>query len=428
MARMVLVFPPMIRLLTVISCLGFSLPSLALQTLCPGATLGTLPYSQPLIVTEGGTFAERMKRDQRHVQAMNAAAAIYDYGNYDSLFDSGEKLAAGLRNFVREFPAGYELAKIKSRDQIVPNPYINAESGLKFMIMSPKAGHSGPWILAIAGTQTVADWLMDLDLGRLQLKRMALLFELFTTCNQTGSDNLAIPAHDFIITGHSLGGGLAQAFAYQMQVARRQANLMPLRMELVTFNGFGAQPLVRKFGAYDESIVQSLNAVNYFVNGDVVSRIGEHIGVTRQLTPRGEDPDTKISVKEAKYRHVMETVKGIVQDQTLALSGLSVASQRSPTEFKSLNKLMGLGAIGQVLAVGLFTQTTQDRMVETLEEAEKILSLEGDQSLNQAMFGMVEAALKQIENPNNGPLAKIRYERLLTVKRHVIALRPIRIQ
>lgn len=425
MAQKMLVLPLMIRIFALSSLVGLSVQAFALQTLCPGATLGTLPYSQPLIVSEGGSLAERMKRDARHVQAMFAAAAIYDYGNYDSIFDSGVKLAEGLKSFVREFPPGYELAKIRSRGEWIPNPYINAESGLKFMIMSPKAGQRGPWILAIAGTQTVADWLMDLDLGRLQLQRMALLFELFTTCNQMGPDNLAIPVHDFIITGHSLGGGLAQAFAYQMQVARRQAGLMPLRMELVTFNGFGAQPLVRKFGAYDQSIVQTMNAVNYYVHGDIVSRIGLHIGITRQLTPRNEDPDSKISIKEAGYRHVMKTVKDIVADQTLVMSGLSVAQDRSPTEFASLNKLMSLGVIGQVLAKGLFTRTTQDRMVDIFEEALKFVEREADQSVIQAMFAMVSAAFDQIERPSNGPLAEARHYRLTQVKRRLFALRQI---
>jgi hypothetical protein len=409
----------MIRTFSLAAVLMLAVEAQAFQTLCPGSTLGTLPYSRPLVVTDGGTPDERIQRDNRHVQAMNAAAAIYDYGNYDSMFDSGVNLAAGLKNFVREFPPGYELAKIQSRGSPIPNPYINAESGLKFMIMAPKAGGTGPWILAIAGTQTVADWLMDLDLGRLQLQRMALLFELFTTCNQTGPDNLAIPAHDFIIAGHSLGGGLAQAFAYQMQAARREANLMPLRMELVTFNGFGAQPLVKKFGAYDPAIVRSLNAVNYYVHGDVVSRIGEHIGETRQLTPAGEDPDSRVSIREAANRHVMSTIKAL---------GLSGALVRSPTEYKTLNRLMGLGVIGQIFAVGLYTRFTQDRIVETFEEALAIVAAERDQDVIQAMISMVKAAAGQIDKSSYGPLAAARADRLSRVLRRLISIRQIHIQ
>jgi hypothetical protein len=418
----------MIRIYSFAAVLMLTFEAHAFQTLCPGSTLATLPYSRPLVVTDGGTLSERIQRDNRHVQAMNAAAAIYDYGNYDSMFDNGVNLAAGLKNFVREFPAGYELAKIQSRGSQIPNPYINAESGLKFMIMAPKAGGTGPWILAIAGTQTVADWLMDLDLGRLQLQRMALLFELFTTCNQTGADNLAIPAHDFIITGHSLGGGLAQAFAYQMQVARREANLMPLRMELVTFNGFGAQPLVRKFGAYDSAIVQSLNAVNYYVHGDVVSRIGEHIGETRQLTPTGENPDSRVSIKEAANRHVMSTIKRLVSDQKLMMSGLSGALVRSPTEYKTLNRLMGLGVVGQIFAVGLYTRFTQDRIVETFEEALEIVVAERDQAVIQAMISMVRAASAQIDKASYGPVAAARADRLSRVLRRLISIRQIHIQ
>src|SRR5262249_20714818 len=83
-----------------------------------------------------------------------------------------------------------------------------------------------------------------------------------------------------VVTGHSLGGGMAQTFAHDLVKKLDEAGYHDAarRVRTVTFNSFGAMPTLEGLGRFDENIAKHMNVTNYRVVGDPISRIGRDIG------------------------------------------------------------------------------------------------------------------------------------------------------
>ncbi|GLQ53809.1 lipase family protein [Devosia nitrariae] len=85
-----------------------------------------------------------------------------------------------------------------------------------------------------------------------------------------------------IITGHSLGGGLAQYLAYDLA---RDWPASRGQLMLVTFNGLGGvYGLTQMYGSIDPAIVGRLKITAYAHPDDVIARVGQQLGgITRLL-------------------------------------------------------------------------------------------------------------------------------------------------
>lgn len=87
-----------------------------------------------------------------------------------------------------------------------------------------------------------------------------------------------------LLTGHSLGGALAQYLAYDL--AREWPASRP-RFTVVTFNGLGgAYGLIQMYGGIDPSIVARLRIAAYAHPDDVIARVGAQLGGTTRLLVR----------------------------------------------------------------------------------------------------------------------------------------------
>ena len=229
-------------------------------------------------------------RNLRHELALRASALIYKLADLD-IASTGAELLTSFEEFQRQIPRGYTYDYF----------FMNRGSGLKYMILSP-VNPTDPWIFAFAGTQTAIDWMSDVTLGRAQFAQAESLLYNFTNCEYDNGSGKSLGSRNWIITGHSLGGGLAETFAYLAQKRRLAAGLSVAPIELVTFNAFGALELVEDSVEAAAPITRTLATANYFVTGDLISRIGTHIGATYELQL------PKASIFQAANRHVIDTV------------------------------------------------------------------------------------------------------------------------
>lgn len=305
---------------------------------------------------EGSDMIGRLARDGELRQGLLAARDVYELADLE-VNRTGSSFVEGLRGFFAHVPQGYELYFF----------FADPDAGLKYMVLQPM-NEGRPWILGIAGTQTTLDWIQDLDLGRQQIERIGRIRSLFTSCQYLDSVGRPLASHSWIFAGHSLGGGIAQAIAYDVQRTRVAAGLNPLALRLVTFNGFGARSL---FSDYDERLAKTMRIANFFVQGDEVSRIGEHIGPTYILTPAGETPGVlpRLGVSEIVRRHSMQTVEALttVSDGGL-VTGLGRAPAMAPPERKQLRALLPAASWLSRIVGAAWSENADDRVMARLRD------------------------------------------------------------
>ncbi|WP_459873301.1 putative Ig domain-containing protein, partial [Endothiovibrio diazotrophicus] len=157
------------------------------------------------------------------------------------------------------------------------DPIENPDTGFSATIF--KETDSDRYIVAFAGTepQTPQDPYYDIQLGwgQWSLARDEVI----------DSVNRLLPTASSIqFTGHSLGGALAQYATYEF-VHEHPLGSLSAEVTLTTFNGLGGESgLEQNFrgagdSAYNPALLDGLNAHHFYIDGDLVSRLGGgHVG------------------------------------------------------------------------------------------------------------------------------------------------------
>ena len=207
------------------------------------------------------------------------------------------------------------------------------KTGLRVAAFKPVNAGATNLFIAIAGTEGFRDGIADLSFGRSQSQHLLEVIDDLFASN-------AIPKNpEIILTGHSLGGGLAQTVAWYLKEKLPLRNITP-KIWLFTWNSFGAQELIRKQEpTFTASQVQLTYAANYFVSGEPVSKIGTHIGPTFALAPlEAETKKSKISFlkMDGMNRHKIETITEIVESDPMIL----IKSEETKTERKFYTSLL----------------------------------------------------------------------------------------
>jgi ankyrin repeat protein len=265
-------------------------------------------FAQELI--KSGNYAERLKTlndtlincqertENLHKLAAEAAGDIYDFTSSDPT------------KFV---PAGYKVVDPKTDFFEFPDSDIKGYLLMpsKDDIASPASdGVVRPPIIAFAGTRSIKSAVADLNYGAVQVNNVKVKFQQWL--NQLKLQN----QKELVITGHSLGGGLAQTLSAMMPEPSE------IQTHVVTFNGFGGKDAIKAYNTLYGGIDKNKNydkfqptrdAVGYRMEGDIVSLLGERFGETRTIP-------TVISLANPIANHKMPNLQLRIDSSPHALS------------------------------------------------------------------------------------------------------------
>ena len=93
------------------------------------------------------------------------------------------------------------------------------------------------------------------------------------------------------ITGHSLGGALAQFAAYDFAI--ENPRLDSSKINLTTWNSLGGEWALSQFRSYNPAVAATINGTHYYRGDDIVARLGNgHVG---GVSLRLLDPERQIA-------------------------------------------------------------------------------------------------------------------------------------
>ena len=259
--------------------------------------------------------------------ALQLADLIYLLPDLDSK-DKALKAREYFTAFKEKIPP--ELTLVMSES--------DPKTGLRVAAFKPSASNaksspaSQAILIAIAGTEGARDNIADFSFGRSQYHHLLDVIDLLFSAQKT----LSRP--EIIITGHSLGGGLAQAVAWYLEKNLPARKINP-KIWLFTFNAFGAQELIRKQEkSFTPEQSHLTHAANYFVRGDPVSKLGTHLGPTFELVPEEVEKKSKFKLPnfDGFGKHRIEYVVNLVEaDPTILIN-----AQEAKTERKFYDSLL----------------------------------------------------------------------------------------
>ncbi len=133
-------------------------------------------------------------------------------------------------------------------------------------------------IYAIAGLEDSPDFVASLRLGEKQFGS-----DPFDRMIRNAREYSADSGKTVTFTGHSLGGGLAQAAAHETAKQEDKKD-KPVKVRVVSWAGFGGRKLLENADVpFKPDAAARIDGANYFVKGDPIAGIGRHIGPTFAL-------------------------------------------------------------------------------------------------------------------------------------------------
>lgn len=324
----------------------------------------------------------------RDMELMLAASHVYDAPELGAAKDAAD-LVRQHRRFLGSIPADYEVSFLLT----------DPATGFKAAIYKPtSAARAGqPAVVAIGGTQTGKDVIADLNWGVAQAKSKA--YERLLAHVQ---EELKDPSRPVAITGHSLGGGLAQIFGYDLARALKASGRGQDagRFRVVSWNGFGAREALQKLKRWNAAEAEGLPITSYFHPDDLVSKLGTHLGQTIAIQARAGNPRGITKLKES---HVIKAVQDLFQMEHALSEATPGAPKKDRASIRLLEKFAGLsGAVGDRVLGAKQSAGSQAAELRLLAEARHAWAKEeGFRELNNTYDWLkdeLEAALAKPAN------------------------------
>lgn len=169
-------------------------------------------------------------------------------------------MAADVYNDVATPPAGYRVATQSDLAQIglKPQDLVSAQSSFRARVYVKGANESAQFVVAFRGSTSASDWQANFRQG------VGLSSDHYQRALNIGMRLAMRPGGNVMITGHSLGGGLASAAAL---AGGRDA---------ATFNAAGlSDATIARANAIrtDAGIGRAVQVQAFYVRGEVLSAI-----------------------------------------------------------------------------------------------------------------------------------------------------------
>jgi hypothetical protein len=256
-------------------------------------------------------------------------------------------LAAGLAaapRIVEALGPNAQSVEVQGQTFAVAERYEDPVSGLSALRLTPLAG--GAEVFAVDGTQSgsTADQVADATLGRLQVESGSFA-EMVQDAVQVG----LMEGRPVFFVGASLGGAVAQVAAYETAEALVAAGSGPgtSAVQLVTIDALGGRDAAEDLngGVLDPAALALITALNVRTEGDIVSRVGSHIGATLTL-PALDAQGNAVELDAADaHVNVVSLLQNLGNDQLFAaglqgappeISGFAAASNAASDELIQL--------------------------------------------------------------------------------------------
>lgn len=283
--------------------------------------------------------------------------------------DSTGEVATGLSSFSRaELAVGASLAAVpRVLDALGPDAYAVSTPGTYFTVITRyednESGFSavrlrpadgGPEVFAIDGLEvgSTADTVAALDLGGLQMRSAA-----FGQMVADAAASYLTEGRPSQFVGPSLGGAVAQAAAHEAAQALLAIGV-PIAagaVRLVTVDSLGGRDATEQLngGVLDPAALALINGLNIRTEGDLITRIGSHIGETLNFAPvdSAGQPVT-LSTEDAHVN--VESLLATLNSDSLTAAGVRGA----PEEISGFAQVTN--AVGRLVADGYLASGERD--------------------------------------------------------------------
>lgn len=239
--------------------------------------------------------------------------------------------------------------QVRGYDFAIIEQYNDNDSGFSAIKVLPADG--GPMSFVIDGLEvgSVADTVAAVDLGGLQVRSAA-----FQAMIADAVEAQATLGRGVQFVGPSLGGAVAQVAAYEAAEALIAAGVptAPGTVRLLTVDALGGRDAAEALngGTLDPAVLNVINALNIRTEGDLVSRIGSHVGET--LSFQAVDASGNPIAVTAADAHVnVVSLLRTLPDPTLFNAGVRGAPEEV-SGFALVANALGRGIADGYLASG----------------------------------------------------------------------------
>lgn len=231
---------------------------------------------------------------------------------------------------------------------IVSERYLDPDSGFSAVRLTSADG--GTVVFSVDGLQlgSRADAVAAATLGRLQVESDAFR-AMIADAAQLGA------GEGVVFAGPSLGGAVAQVAAYETAEALR-ASAVPVAtgaVQLVTVDALGGVDAARAIngGVLDPAVLALIEAVNIRTEGDIVSRIGSHLGATLTFPARDATGAVVQATPAEAHVNVLSLLQTLSSDAFFAegvfgppaeIAGFALAANQAADEVLALWRALGL--------------------------------------------------------------------------------------